>query len=73
MGIMGLVLAIPAIVASFPAGSDEDDPRKRTPVEIKGRQAAPELEDIAAWVNGKALTMKGLKGKVVVVHFMAFG
>jgi hypothetical protein len=73
LGIMGLLMAIPGLVASLPDGSDQDDPSSRTPVEIKGRQVAPEFEDIAAWVNSKPLTMKGLKGKVVVVHFMAFG
>jgi hypothetical protein len=73
LGTLVLVTAIPGIAASFPDGGDKDDPSNWTPVEIKGRQAAPEFEDIAAWVNGKPLTMKGLKGKVVVVHFMAFG
>jgi hypothetical protein len=73
LGIMGLLVAIPGIVASFPDGSDKDDPSNWSPVEIKGRQEAPEFEDIAAWVNSKPLTMKSLKGKVVVVHFMAFG
>jgi hypothetical protein len=73
LGIVGLFMAIPGIVASFPDDSDKDDPSSRSPVEIKGRQAAPEFENIAAWVNGKPLTMKDLKGKVVVVHFMAVG
>jgi hypothetical protein len=73
LGSLILVMAIPGIAASFPDGDDKDDPSNWTPVEIKGRQAAPEFEDITAWVNSKPLTMKGLKGKVVVVHFMAFG
>jgi hypothetical protein len=65
-----VALAIPA----FLPGSDEkDDPSKWTPVRIVGEQPAAEFEDITAWVNSKPLTMKGLKGKVVVVHFMAFG
>jgi hypothetical protein len=65
-----VVLAVPP----FLPGSDEkDDPSKWTPVKIAGEQPAPEFEDITAWVNSKPLTMKGLKGKVVVVHFMAFG
>jgi hypothetical protein len=53
--------------------NDRDDPAAPTPVKIEGDQAAPEFEDITAWVNTKPLTMKGQKDKVVVVHFMAFG
>lgn len=34
---------------------------------------APEFESIEAWVNSDPLTMKSLRGKVVVVHFFAFG
>jgi hypothetical protein len=59
--------------AFHPGGDDKDDPSKWMPVEIRGEQSAPEFEDIAAWINSKPLTMKSLKGKVVVVHFMAFG
>jgi len=55
------------------SANDKDDPTASTPVKIEGHQAAPEFEDITAWVNSKPLTMKNLKGKVVVVHFMAFG
>jgi len=73
LGSLILLAAIPGIAICFPAGSDRDDPSNWTPVEIKGRQEAPEFEDITAWVNSKPLTVKGLRGKVVVVHFMAFG
>jgi hypothetical protein len=48
-------------------------PTDRQPVRIQGRQQAPEFEDIAEWINTKPLAMKELRGKVVVVHFMAFG
>jgi hypothetical protein len=34
---------------------------------------APELKGIDEWINSKPLSMKDLKGKVVVVHFWAFG
>jgi peroxiredoxin/Spy/CpxP family protein refolding chaperone len=34
---------------------------------------APEFASIEAWVNSDPLTMKSLRGKVVVVHFFAFG
>jgi hypothetical protein len=61
------------IPAAFADSNDKDDPSTWTPIKIEGDQRAPEFEDITAWVNSKPLTMKGLKGKVVVVHFMAFG
>jgi hypothetical protein len=67
-----LVLAL-AVAAGSPAGEDGRDPSTWTPVRIAGEQPAPEFEDITAWLNSKPLTMAGLKGKVVVVHFMAFG
>jgi hypothetical protein len=34
---------------------------------------APELTGIDEWINSKPVSLKGLKGKVVVVHFWAFG
>jgi len=68
-----LVLVGLAVLHVSADGKDKDDSTKSAPVKIEGNQAAPEFEDIAAWVNTKPLTMKGLKDKVVVVHFMAFG
>lgn len=65
-----LILLVPA---ALPDGNDKDDPSTWMPVKIAGEQAAPEFEDVTAWINSKPLSMKGLKGKVVVVHFMAFG
>jgi hypothetical protein len=62
------VLLLPTAFAD-----DKDDPSTWTPLRITGDQAAPEFEDVTAWVNSKPLTMKGLQGKVVVVHVMAFG
>jgi hypothetical protein len=35
--------------------------------------AAPELDGIDAWINSKPLALKDLRGKVVVLHFWAFG
>lgn len=52
---------------------DPKDPKNWTPIKIPGNQKAPEFEDIAEWINSDALTIKDLQGKVVVVHFMAFG
>lgn len=34
---------------------------------------APELRDIAAWINSELLTLAQMRGRVVVVHFYAFG
>ena len=65
-----LLLLVPP---AFADDNDRDDQAKWTPVKIPGEQAAPEFADVAEWINSKPLTMAGLKGKVVVVHFMAFG
>ena len=35
--------------------------------------AAPELKGIENWINSKPLTLKELRGKVVVLHFWTFG
>jgi hypothetical protein len=35
--------------------------------------SAPELEKVTAWVNSPALELGNQKGKVIVVHFFAFG
>ena len=68
-----LIVAGFAVLAAFANDHDKDDPSTWTPVKIEGDQPAPEFEDITAWVNSKPLTMKSLKDKVIVVHFMAFG
>lgn len=39
---------------------------------IKSPAWAPEFEGIDQWINSEPLTMKELRGKVVVVHFFAF-
>ena len=41
------------------------------PVTLK--TAAPELKGIENWINSKPLTLKELRGKVVVLHFWTFG
>ena len=43
----------------------------REPVALK--TAAPELKGIENWINSKPLTLKELRGKVVVLHFWTFG
>jgi len=63
-------------IAADGGGDDPKDPKNPknwTPVKIQGKQKAPEFEDISEWLNGPALTMKEMKGKVMVIHFMAFG
>ena len=37
------------------------------------RARPPEFVDIEAWINSKPLTLAGLKGQVVVLHFWTFG
>ena len=64
--------AIPAMVTGG-RGEPTNDPASWTPIRIPGRQKAPEFEDVAEWINSEPRTMKDLKGKVIVVHFMAFG
>ena len=34
---------------------------------------APEFANIEQWINSEPLTMEELKGKVVVIHFWAYG
>ncbi len=34
---------------------------------------APELREVDGWINTESLTLRELRGKVVVVHFWAFG
>ncbi len=34
---------------------------------------APDLQDVTAWINTKPLTLEGLRGRVVIVHFWTIG
>ena len=58
-----LLLALSLIAASRASAQQ--------PVAMKSR--APELAGIDEWINSKPTSLKDLKGKVVVVHFWAFG
>jgi peroxiredoxin len=40
---------------------------------VKSPAWAPEFEGIEEWINSDPLTLESLRGKVVVVHFFAFG
>jgi hypothetical protein len=62
---LGVVLLL---TAAPPSHSADDSPQ---PVAMK--VPAPELQDIAEWVNSKPQTWKDLRGQVVVLHFWTFG
>src|SRR4051794_35109492 len=55
------------------AKAQETEPKPWTRVKIPGQQTARETGKVNSRVNSPPLTMKQLRGKVVVVHFMAFG
>jgi len=65
--------ALMLTLAGWAVAAGADEAKDLKPVKIPGRQAAPEFTDIEAWVNSPPLKMAALKGKVVVVHFLAFG
>ncbi len=60
-GLGALILAL-----SLPAPG-----RAQQPVAMKIR--APELVGVEEWINAKPTTLKSLRGKVVALHFWAFG
>jgi len=70
---LGGLLLLLGVVSGLRADNDKNDPSTWTPVKISGRQQAPEFADIAAWINSSPLEMSAQRGKVVVVHFLAFG
>ena len=64
------ILAVLLLGLATPAGicfAAEPEAKK---FEVK---PAPEFEGIDEWINTEPLTMKDLKGRVVVVHFWTFG
>ena len=69
-GLVSFLLASPALTFGE---DDPKDPKNWTPVKIPGKQKMPDFTDIAEWINSEPLVAIDLKGKVVVVHFMAFG
>ncbi len=71
--LMGCLILVLIITSAFAADEDGKDPSTWTPIRIPGKQRAPEFADITAWINSPPLKMSDLKGKVVVVHFLAFG
>ncbi len=57
-----------AVVALLDVGASAGDNNR--PLRIRN---APEFEGVTRWINSKPLTMKELRGKVVVVHFWTNG
>jgi len=70
---LGCLLFLLGVVCGLRADNDKNDPSTWTPIKIPGRQPAPEFADITAWINSNPLEMSAQRGKVVVVHFLAFG
>jgi cytochrome oxidase Cu insertion factor (SCO1/SenC/PrrC family) len=66
-----LVFLLATLLAASTLTATGTADEKPTPVALK--VAAPEFPGIEAWINTKPLDWKSLKGKVVVVHFWAFG
>ena len=65
---IGLLVAVClAVFWMFLAGGT----RGEQPVTLN--VAAPELTGIQEWINSKPLTLKELRGRVVVLHFWTFG
>ena len=67
--ISGLVILALALVASAAI------PPRASGQYLKSRRTAPapEFRDVTKWLNSEPLTMEGLRGKVVVVHFWTYG
>jgi thiol-disulfide isomerase/thioredoxin len=59
-----LVFGLAATAMAVLAIRADDPPQPET---------APEFQGIGTWLNGEPLTMAGLRGKVVVVHFWTHG
>lgn len=70
IGLGLILLGAPLLFAGDP---DPNDPKNWTPIPLRRNPKPPEFGDIDTWLNSEPLTMADLKGKVVVVHFMAFG
>jgi thiol-disulfide isomerase/thioredoxin len=55
------------------AAPDESQDANSQSSEITDVPCAPELRQVDGWINTEPLTLRELRGKVVVVHFWAFG
>lgn len=54
-----------AVLVGAASGSAQEPAAMKIP--------APELQGIEEWINSKPIALKDLKGRVVVLHFWAFG
>lgn len=72
---MSKVLALSTIVfvAMFPGNGRPKEVLADSPTRPLRVDRAPEFSETTQWVNSKPLTLAGLKGKVVVVHFWTHG
>jgi peroxiredoxin len=64
LGVIGMVVILVWFFSSLPWA----DGQQLASMKV----SAPDFQGIE-WINGKPVAMKDLKGKVVVVHFWAFG
>jgi hypothetical protein len=64
LGVAGVLALAVSLIAGSPG-------RAQQPVAMK--IPAPELKGIDEWINSKPTRLKDLEGKVVVLHFWAFG
>ncbi len=53
-------------------GSHAPDARARREGSLTDYGAAPEFERLGAWINSKPLTLKGLRGRVVLIDFWTY-
>ncbi len=63
----------PGIAAAYAALPDPIAPDLPATVPLEDLGRAPEMSGITAWINAAPLTLAGLRGKVVLVHFWTFG
>ncbi|MFN2466210.1 MAG: thioredoxin-like domain-containing protein [Candidatus Dormibacteria bacterium] len=66
-GVLALVVAV-AVVFAVARGSGSQAPAEPAAAGV----AAPEFTGIAGWVNSPPLTMRALRGKVVLVDFWTY-
>jgi cytochrome c biogenesis protein CcdA/thiol-disulfide isomerase/thioredoxin len=65
--------APPRPTAPPPAAFGAAAPAAGPTVKLQNLGAAPEVTGITAWINAAPLSLRDLRGKVVLVHFWTFG
>ncbi len=66
VGAVASVVAVAIVSAASGIRLSADEPETKYP-------PAPQLTEIADWINSDGLTLADQQGKVVVLHFWAFG